>query len=82
MAKRIYLATPVGESLKEDAKPRLVNANTPAAARLHVTRSLYDIRTATSGEVAHLLTKGGVKEVEEAGDEVGTGTLPGTEPAA
>ena len=77
MSKRIYLVTPVGKDLKDDAKPRLVEATTPSAARLHVTRSLYNIRAATSSEVAHNMTHGA--KVEVAGDEVGTGTLPGTE---
>lgn len=78
MTKRIYLATPVGKDLAENAKPRLVNASTPAAARLHVTRTMYDIRAANTAEVAHHMTHGA--KVEEAGDEQGTGTLPGTEP--
>lgn len=79
MSKRIYVAEPVGAVLAPEAKKRLINAGTPAAARLHATRNLYNVRTATPHEVAELVGNG--VKVEEAGDGQ-TGTLPATDPAS
>lgn len=74
--KRIYIAVPVSSVIAADAKSeRLINAGTPAAARLHATRNLFEIRVASSHEVAKLVGKG--VKVEEAGEEQQTAPLPG-----
>jgi hypothetical protein len=79
MSQRPYFCKPVGSAMP-DAKPRLVMAGTPSAARLHVTKNLYEISAATSSDVAAFLSKDGNK-LEQASADGATGTLPGT-PAA
>lgn len=73
--KRPYLCTPVGDAMP-NAKPRLINAGTPAAARLHATRNLYTIEPANGNDVAAFYEKGG--KIEEASADGVTGDLPGT----
>jgi len=72
--KRPYICTPVGDAMP-NAKPRLVNAGTPAAARLHVTKPLYEVKPATAADVSKFYEQGG--KIEEAAADGVTGTLPG-----
>lgn len=72
--KRPYICKPVGDVMP-GAKPRLINAGTPAAARLHVTKNLYEIAPASAADVAAFYEGGG--KVEEASADGSTGTLPG-----
>ena len=73
--KRPYLVTPI-VPINGEQKSRLINAGTPAAARLHVTKSLFKINPASAADVAAFYDKGG--KIEEAGD-AHSGSLPGTE---
>lgn len=75
MSQRPYLCKPVGNAMP-DAKPRLVMAGTPSAARLHVTKNLYEINACTSADVATLMNSG--VKLEQASADGATGTLPGT----
>lgn len=75
MAQRPYLCKPTA-NMPPDAKPRLVMAGTPAAARLHVTKNLYTIDAASSAEVATAM-QGGIT-LEQASADGATGDLPGT----
>lgn len=76
MSKRPYICTPVGDVMP-NAKPRLIMAGTPSAARLHVTKNLYDVKAANSSDVATFLSKDGNK-LEQASADGATGELPGT----
>lgn len=73
MTKRIYIAVAVAQ-VAVDSQPRLINGGTPAAARLHATRNIYEVRVATSHEVAKYVAAG--VKVEEAGEEQQTAPLP------
>lgn len=77
MSQRPYLCTPL-KPIDGKQEPRLIMAGTPSAARLHATKNLYEIKAATSGQVAEFMNKGG--KLEQASAAAATGELPGTAP--
>jgi len=77
MSQRPYFATPL-KPIDGKQDKRLVMAGTPAAARLHVTRNLYEITPACASDVAAFYEAGG--KVEKASADGQTDNLPGTTP--
>lgn len=65
MRKRIYISTPTASV----ENTRLVEAGNPAQVRNHVTKGMFNIRVATTREVADLVADGVKVETASADTE-------------